>query len=78
MQAMPRLTVPAVALVLFLVGAFAPTLYAVPSLMLLAAFVGWLATLSWPMLDRPARLVRMVVIGVLVGLLVGRLVGGLT
>lgn len=75
MQAMPRLAVPVIVLVLFLVGAFAPTLYAVPALVLLTAFVAWLATLSWPALDRPARLVRMVAIGALVGLLASRVVG---
>ena len=35
MQAMPRLAPPVAALVLFLIGAFAPVVYAVPALVLL-------------------------------------------
>ena len=78
MQAMPRLTMPAVTLVLFLVGAFAPLGFAAPALVLLIAFVGWLASLSWPVLDRPARLIRVLAIGALVGLLVSRVAQALT
>lgn len=77
MAAMPRLTVPVIALFLFLVGAFAPNLYALPALALLTVFVGWLASLSWPVLGRSARLVRMVVIGLLVGVLAGRVIEAL-
>lgn len=74
MQAMPRLAVPVTVLALFLIGAFAPPAYAVAAVATLTLFVGWLATLSWPVLDRPARLVRVVVIVALLGLLVSRAV----
>lgn len=75
MQAMPRLVVPVIVLVLFLIGAFAPPLYALPAVLVLIAFVGWLASLSWPILDAPARLVRVFVVGILVALLASRAAG---
>lgn len=74
LHALPRLTVPVAALVLFLVGLFAPPPFAFPSLVLITLFVMWLATLSWPSLDRPARLLRIVAVGALVGVLAGRVV----
>jgi len=72
MQAMPRLVVPVIVLVLFLVGAFAPPVYAAPALLVLIVFVGWLASFSWPDLDTPARLVRLFVVGIVIALLASR------
>ncbi|UYM05774.1 DUF6703 family protein [Solicola gregarius] len=77
LQGLPRLTLPVITLVLFLVAAFAPLAYAVPALVLLLALIGWLASLSWPLLDRPARLLRVVAIGALAVLLIGRVVQAL-
>ncbi|MGH3357159.1 MAG: DUF6703 family protein [Nocardioidaceae bacterium] len=72
LHALPRLTIPVAALVLLLVGLFAPATYAVSTLVLLTLFVAWLATLSWPTLDRSGRLIRMIAVGALVGLLLSR------
>lgn len=36
------------------------------TLVLLAAFLGWLLTLSWPTLDPPSRLLRLAVVAGLV------------
>lgn len=77
LHALPRLTIPVAALVLLLVGLFAPAAYAVPALFLLAAFVAWLATLSWPSLDRPGRLIRIFAVAILVGVLLSRVVESL-
>lgn len=78
LHALPRLTVPVAALVLFLVGLFAPATYAATALVLLILFVTWLATLSWPALDRPGRLMRLIAVGALAGVLVSRAAQWLT
>lgn len=77
LHAVPRLAPPVVALVLLLVGLMAPPLYAVPALLLLLAFIIWLASLSWHGIDGGGRLLRMLVIGVLAAGLLARVWQGI-
>jgi uncharacterized protein DUF6703 len=74
---LPRLVVPGVMLVLMLVGLSAPLPLALPAFAVIAAFVAWLAYLSWPILDPRARLLRAVMLAVVVGAAVGRVAGWL-
>lgn len=74
LQAMPRLVVPVAALVLLLVGLLAPATFGVAALVPLTLLVAWLATLSWPTLDRGGRVLRMIAVGALIGVLVSRVV----
>jgi hypothetical protein len=77
LHALPRLTVPALVLVLTVVGLLAPPAIGVPSLVLLALFLGWLASLAWPRLDSTGRLLRALVVGLVVGAAIARAAGGL-
>jgi len=52
LHALPRLVVPAIAVVLALVGLMARPTFAVPALLVLFAFLCWLASLTWHQLDR--------------------------
>lgn len=62
LEALPRLVVPVVTLVLLLVGLMAAPVFAVPALALLVAFVAWLASLSWTQADAGGRALRVVVV----------------
>jgi hypothetical protein len=64
-------------LLLMLVGLSTPLPFALPALAIAAAFVTWLAFLSWPVLTSGARLLRVVMVGVVVGAAVGRAAGWL-
>jgi hypothetical protein len=77
LHALPRLTVPAIVLVLTIAGLLAPPLIGVPCLIILAGFLGWLASLAWPKLDPPGRLLRALIIGMLVGAAIARATGAL-
>jgi Family of unknown function (DUF6703) len=55
---LPRIIVSAGVLLLMVVGLVAPLVIALPAFAVIAAFVGWLAYLSWPALDTRGRLVR--------------------
>ena len=74
---LPPLVVPVVTLVLMLVGLLAPLYAAVPALLLVAAFVTWLAYISWPVLDSTGRLLRVVMIAAITVALIGRVSGWL-
>ena len=74
---LPTLAIPIVVLVLTLVGLGAPLPLAVPSLALVGIFVGWLSTLSWPVLGARGRFVRVLMLAVLVAAVVARVVGWL-
>lgn len=73
LETLPRLAVPALALVLMLVGLMAPPLVALPALTVLLALIAWLASLSWPHADGRGRAVRAAVVGVLAALWLVRL-----
>ena len=77
MSQLPPLVVPAVMLVLMLVGLMAPLAAAIPALLVILAFVLWLAYLSWPVLDTRGRLLRGVLLGAVLFALVGRITGWL-
>jgi hypothetical protein len=74
---LPPLVVPVAVLVLMLLGLMAPLYAAVPALVVVAAFVSWLAYLSWPVLDSRGRLLRGVMLGAVAAALVGRITGWL-
>ena len=74
---LPPLVIPAATLVLMLVGLSAPLIYAIPALTVVAAFVAWLAYLSWPILSTGARFMRVFMLTVVIGCAVARLNGWL-
>ena len=74
---LPPLAVPVAMLLLMLVGLSAPLILALPALLIAAAFIGWLAALSWPVLNSGGRLLRAVMLGLVVGAGVGRITGWL-
>ena len=77
MSQLPPLVVPVVMLVLMLVGLMAPLVAAIPALLVILAFVLWLAYLSWPVLDARGRVLRVVLLGAVLFALVGRISGWL-
>lgn len=58
LTAKPKLLAPLFCLALLIVGATAPTVVAVPALLVLLVVVGTLTYLSWPAVDRGGRTVR--------------------
>jgi len=58
LHGMPKLTLPGITLVLALAGVIAPVPVAVPALVLLALLLAWLGVLSWPVVGRGARFIR--------------------
>ena len=64
---LPPLAVPVAMLLLMLVGLTAPLPFALPALAIAAAFVAWLAYLSWPALSSSGRLLRSTMILLIVG-----------
>jgi len=62
-------------LILMLVGLAAPLAFAIPALILIFGFVGWLAFLSWPVLDGRQRAIRALMLLTIVIALVGRIAG---
>ena len=77
LHTLPRLTVPALVLVLTVAGLLAPPAIGVPCLVILATFLGWLASLAWPKLDPTGRLLRALVVGMLVGAAIARATGAI-
>jgi hypothetical protein len=75
MSRLPSYVVPGAMLVLMVVGLSAPLALAVPALVIAALFVGWLAYLSWRVLDAKGRLLRVVMVALVIGALVGRVTG---
>lgn len=78
LSALPRLVVPAAVLVLTLAGLLAPPVVGAVCLLLVAAFLAWLGSLSWPVLTPGGRAMRTLTVGLLVGAAVARAVGGLS
>ena len=75
LHAMPRWTIPLATVVLVFVGLFAGPIIGGLCLLVLAAFLGWLAYLAWPKLKRRDRLIRLLVLGMLTGVAVAQLSG---
>lgn len=75
LSARPKFFVPLLSAVLLLGGLFAPPGLGVPLLLLLAAFVGWLTYLSWPVIVGVQRLLRLSVIGLVLAAVAGKLSG---
>jgi len=65
---LPAWLVPIVLAGLFVAGALAAGWAGAVALGLVAAFIGWLASLSWPTLSAPGRLLRVAIISVLLAL----------
>jgi len=67
LTALPR-WVPALATaVLLLAGLAVPGPVGAACLLVVGAFLGWLVTLSWPLLRGPARLLRVLTVALVVG-----------
>ena len=77
LHSLPRFTVPAIVLILTLVGLIAPPVIGVPCLLILAVFLGWLASFAWRSLDTNGRLIRALALGLLVGAAIARATGAL-
>ena len=75
LSAQPKLLLPGVMVVLVLAGLAAPVPIAVVALALVAAFISWLAFLSWPVLEPRLRVMRVAVIVVIIGVAVARITG---
>jgi hypothetical protein len=75
LSARPRFLVPLLTAVLLLGGLFAPPGIGVPLLLLLAAFIGWLTYLSWPVIAGVQRLLRLSTIGLVLAAVAGKLSG---
>ncbi|GAA1509621.1 hypothetical protein GCM10009741_03200 [Kribbella lupini] len=75
LHAMPKLTLPAITLVLALVGVFAPVAAAVPALILLALLLSWLGFLSWPVVTTGQRAIRVFSVLVILLFAVSRVAG---
>jgi hypothetical protein len=75
MARLPMWAIPAVILLLMVVGLSAPLVYAVPALVVVAGFIGWLAYLSWPVLTPRGRLLRGVMIALVAGSVTARSTG---
>jgi hypothetical protein len=71
----PRWFVPALTVLLTLGGMFLPPVPGAVCLLLVAAFLGWLASLAWPKLTAAGRSGRVLLIGVVVGVAIARLTG---
>ncbi|MGI8614759.1 MAG: DUF6703 family protein [Nocardioidaceae bacterium] len=74
---LPRLVIPAAMLGLMLLGLSAPLPVALAALSVVTVFVGWLALLSWPVLDLNGRFLRGLMIGLVIGSGVARVNGWL-
>ncbi|WP_350277462.1 DUF6703 family protein [Kribbella sp. HUAS MG21] len=76
LHAAPKLTLPGITLLLALVGVFAPVPVGVPALVLLALLLGWLAFLSWPVVTRGPKFLRIFSILVILLFAVSRIANG--
>jgi uncharacterized protein DUF6703 len=74
---LPRIFIPLLVLVLMVVGLSGPVPVAMLAFAVLAAFVGWLAYLSWPALDLGGRVVRVLMLVVVIGSAVAQVTGWL-
>lgn len=72
---MPRWLIPVIVAVLLLAGFFISAAWAGIFFILVAAFLGWLLALSWPVITEGSRFFRLVVIAVVAGVGIMRLMG---
>lgn len=77
LSGLPQYMVPAAIVVLALVGLLAPIPIAVIALALIVTFMAWLAFLSWPVLARPQRAMRVLAIVILTLAAIARILGWL-
>jgi hypothetical protein len=75
LHALPRWTVPVATVVLVFVGLYSGPVLGGICLLVVAAFLGWLAYLAWPQLGGGGRVGRCLVLVLLAGLALGRLTG---
>jgi hypothetical protein len=69
----PKVLLPLLSVGLLLGGLAAPPALGVPLLVVLLLVVSWLVYLSWPVIEGPARLVRLGVLALLAFAIVTRL-----
>ncbi|MEJ7630109.1 MAG: DUF6703 family protein, partial [Nocardioidaceae bacterium] len=74
-SSLPQFAIPGAMVALMAVGLAAPLVVALPALLLILVFIGWLAFLSWPVIAGGQRAVRLVAIGLVVLAVAGRLAG---
>jgi len=63
---LPRWLAPSVLAGLFVVGAFVRGWIGAVAICLVAVFIGWLASLSWPTLKPPGRFLRVSIVALLI------------
>jgi len=68
----PKVVLPALTVLLLLVGLVAPPVVGVPVLLALALLIGWLSYLSWPVVDTAPRLLRVATVGLVLAAAAGR------
>lgn len=71
----PRFFLPVLSAALLIAGLASPTAVGVPLLLLLAALVGWLSYLSWPVVTGVQRALRLGTVGLVLAAAVGRVSG---
>jgi hypothetical protein len=69
----PKVLLPVLSVALLVGGLALPPAVGAPLLVALLLIVAWLVYLSWPVVEGPARLIRLVLLGLLVVALVSRL-----
>ena len=72
---MPRWVIPVIMGVLMLLGLFIEAAWAGIFFVLVAAFLGWLLALSWPVITQGSKMFRLLVILVVGGVGILRLLG---
>lgn len=77
MSRLPPWVISALMLALMVIGLSAPLPFAVPALLIVGAFIGWLAFLSWPVLPVRGRVLRLVMVALWAGSVTARLAGAL-
>ncbi|WP_375426026.1 DUF6703 family protein [uncultured Friedmanniella sp.] len=70
---LPRPTVPLLTVVLIAVGVLGPVAVGVTALVVVAAFVGWIAYLSWPVVGPGGRTLRLFMVVLVLLLALARL-----
>lgn len=75
LSTLPAFVIPGAMVALLLIGLLAPLPLAIPAFVLMLLFIGWLAALSWPVLDNRGRLTRGIVFGLILGALIARITG---